>query len=670
MCGICGAVSLKGDLDLPVQAPARMIGALRHRGSEAFGAWRDERVFLGHARLCIVDLATGDQPLGDADGSLWISFNGEIFNHPELRRELQGLGHVFRTHSDTEVIVHAYSEWGDDCVERFNGQFAFVIRDRRRGRVLLARDRYGIRPLFWTLHDGVLLFASEVKALAAWPGSRVELDPSAVAEVLTYWANVPPATPFRDVNQLPPGCVAGIDLADPAAAADPVRPRRYWSPAFLDAAEDHRFVDRDERRAMAARVREALREASVIRLRADVPVGAYLSGGLDSTATAALVRESVGDRLKTFSVGFTDPAYDETRWQQAAAFSLGTDHATVTVDGQAIASRFAEVVWHAETPLLRTAPAPLHALSALVRAEGYKVVLTGEGADEVFCGYNIFRETKVRHFWSRDPESRSRPRLLTRLYPYLDQSPPGFLAGFYGPGIENPGDPFFSHGPRWRNTGWIRTFMAPETAAAADSGLSAARERLLAGLPADFERWGPVARAQYVEMTTFLAGYLLSSQGDRMLMGNTVEGRFPFLDHRLAEVAAAIPASAKLASLAEKSILKDSVADLIPRDILSRPKQPYRAPDSASFDSDAGRELTDGMLEAAEIERAGLFAVDRVAALKRKWEAGRLASARENMAFVAIISGQLLSRQFGPDLESRLAAAALSPDELVWRRTC
>ncbi len=666
MCGICGAISLAGPLDAPAGAAERMIGMLRHRGDETFGARRDDRVLLGHSRLCIVDIDGGGQPLGNEDGSVWITFNGEIFNHPELRAELQGLGHVFRTRSDTEVAVHAYEQWGEACVERFNGQFALAIRDEARGTVFLARDRYGIRPLFWARHGDLLLFASEVKSLAAWPGFRLEIDPAAAAEVMTHWVNIPPATPFSGVRQLPPGHAAVIDVAagdDPVA--EPVRPRRYWHPSFLDARDDHRFVDRGERARLAARMRESLREASVIRLRADVPVGAYLSGGLDSSLTAALVRDEVGDRLKTFSVGFADAAYDESHWQRLMADRLGTDHAAVKVDGADIGGSFADVVWHAETLLLRTAPAPLFALSRLVRDEGYKVVLTGEGADEVFCGYNIFREAKVRAFWSRDPASRRRPRLLTRLYPYLDQSPPEFLARFYGIGLDAPEDPLFSHDPRWRNTAPIRGFLRPEVVA--DLRPDDSVERLIASLPDDFRRWGPVARAQYLEMTTFMAGYLLSSQGDRMLMGNTVEGRFPFLDHELAAGAAAVPASAKLESLREKSLLKQAAADLLPAAVIERPKQPYRAPDSVSFSAGPGAELVAAMLDPDAVRAAGIFAPARVSALVRKWAAKGLESARDNMAFTAVLSGQILARRFGPEFAGRVEAAALGHDQIIWR---
>ncbi len=669
MCGICGVLALEGPLNLPDEAPQRMIGIMRHRGPDEFGAWRDASIFLGHARLSIIDLKSGQQPMAGPRGRHWISFNGEIFNYVELARELEGLGHVFRTSSDTEVILHAYLEWGQECVDRFNGQFALAIWDRHERRLFLARDRFGIRPLFLAPHGHQLLFASEIKALAAYPGFQPVLDPGGVAEVCQYWVNIPPATPFQGVYQLPPGHTATVD-SESAACGDQGWPgclklRRYWTPSFLPVAEDERFVSRRETEDMARQVHEKLVDAAVIRLRADVPVGAYLSGGLDSSATAALIHHHTDHRLKTFSVGFASADHDESWWQHAMARHIGTEHVTIQVDGQDIAGRFRQVVRHTETPVLRTAPAPLHALSALARSEDFKVVLTGEGADEVFVGYNIFREAKVRRFWSRQPQSTLRPRLLTRLYPYLAQSPPSFLQRFYGQGLTDTGDPLYSHRPRWRNTVAVAGFLTGQQQAA--RAMQDAEERLLRSLPDDFTRWGTVARAQYLEMTTFMAGYLLSSQGDRMLMGNSVEGRFPFLDHQLAEFAGTLPVSAKLRSLREKALLKLSVAEMLPENILSRPKQPYRAPDSDSFQTPAGQELVEEFLGEGSGQGEGLWNQEKVGALVRKWQAGRLSSARDNMCFMGVLSGRILEKEFGPGLEDWVQESQLDADELVWR---
>ncbi len=670
MCGICGVMALDGPLDLPEQTPERMIGIMRHRGPDEFGAWRDRSIFLGHARLSIIDLKSGGQPMTCGSSRYWITFNGEIYNYPELTAELQDLGHTFTTHSDTEVILHSFEQWGPKCVDHFNGQFALAIFDRNSRRLFLARDRFGIRPLYVAVHDGKFLFASEVKSLRAFPGFTPQLNPGALADVFHYWSSIGAATVFDGVAQIPPGHVAFVGddsfgQVGPAPLPSCLRVKRYWHPTFLPAAEDNRFVSRDERKKTAAQLREKLVEAATIRLRADVPVGAYLSGGLDSSATTAIIHKYTDHRLKTFSVGFDDPAFDESVWQRAMAKHIGTDHEVITSGPDDIASRFQDVVWHAESPLLRTAPAPLHALSGLVRKDQFKVVLTGEGADEVFVGYNIFREAKVRKFWSRDKSSRSRSALLSRLYPYLAQSPPEFSRKFYGAGLDNPDDPFFSHRPRWSNTAALSSFLADSAAAGHPAG--PAEERLEVSLPKDFAGWGTLARAQYVEMSTFLSGYLLCSQGDRMLMGHSVEGRFPFLDHNLADFAGTIPASIKLMSLVEKAILKESVADLLPGNILQRPKQPYRAPDSASFLGEVGQKLVKQHLEVNDLGGWEIWQPQRLAALLRKWRAGKLNSARDNMAFVAVLSGRMLQYEFGPGFETRVKTTILSPEQIIWR---
>jgi len=669
MCGICGVLSLEGPLVLPPKTPERMIGVIRHRGPDEFGAWRDDDIFLGHARLSIIDLATGQQPMATEQNRYWITFNGEIFNYIELKAELEDLGHSFKTNSDTEVILRAFIQWQDSCVEHFNGQFAFAIWDRQLRRLYLARDRFGIRPLFVAEHAGKLLFASEVKSLRAYPGFCPEISSGAVSEVFSYWVNIAPSTVFAGVSQLPPGCTAEYVAGRQNQNSDPLLPgslkvKRYWQPTFLTADQDHRFVSQRETTDLAKKLRDKLVDAAKIRLRADVPVGAYLSGGLDSSTTAALIHQYTDHRLKTFSVGFADKQYDETSWQLAMAKHIGTEHTTVQISGEDIADLFREVVWLAESPILRTAPAPLYALSGLAQREGFKVVLTGEGADEVFAGYNIFRETKVRKFWSRDPGSSGRAQLLTRLYPYLAQSPPEFLRRFYGQGLTNTEDVFYSHRPRWQNTSALVNFLGPEGLAAKDSG--AAEERLANSLPAEFATWGPIAQAQYLEMTTFMAGYLLNSQGDRMLMGHSVEGRFPFLDHNLAEFAGTLPASVKLKSLVEKSILKESVADLLPADILARPKQPYRSPDSASFMGNTGRQLVQEFFFDGELS-ADLLQQNRIMALARKWQSGKMSSVRDNMAFIGMLSTRILAHDFGPAAEERILRETLYPEDLVWR---
>ena len=324
-------------------------------------------------------------------------------------------------------------------------------------------------------------------------------------------------------------------------------------------------------------------DAARIRLRADVPVGAYLSGGLDSSVTAAIIRKYASNKLDTFSIAFEDLEFDESPFQQQMADMLDTNHQVVYCTSADVGRVFPDVVWHTETPILRTSPAPMFMLSKLVQDHNYKVVLTGEGADEILAGYNIFKETKVRRFWARNPDSQVRPLLLRRLYPYisgLSDSQGAYLTAFFGKGLSDTDSPYYSHAIRWSNTARIRRFLLRN-----QPGPQKGHDwdQASVPLPPYFETWSPLAQAQYLEMSVFLSQYLLSSQGDRMLMAHSVEGRFPFLDHRVVEFCNSLPPRMKLRGLTEKWLLKQFGRQLVPTDIWQRPKQPYRAPIHRSF---------------------------------------------------------------------------------------
>jgi asparagine synthase (glutamine-hydrolysing) len=639
MCGIAGSLALHAGAAPPAREDLEaMVGALRHRGPDEFGLYRDARVGLGHARLSVIDLATGQQPLSNEDGTVWIVFNGEIFNYLELRDELLARGHRFRTRSDTEVIVHAWEEWGPASFERFNGQFAIALWDAARETLVLARDRLGVRPIYLCEHAGRIWFASEVRAIFAGdPSIPRALDPVGLAETFTFWTVVPPQSVFAGVTELEPGHVRIF-------SRDRSEDRAFWAPAYprSRAEEAPRSAE-----AAVERVRAALEEAVRLRmLRADVPVGSYLSGGLDSSLIAALGRKVKGDRFLTFSIRFEDAEYDETPYQRAVAAAIESDHREILVRRQDIARAFPDVVAHAERPLLRTAPAPLYLLSRLVRESGIKVVLTGEGADEMFGGYDIFREGKVRRFWARRPTSRLRPRLLERLYPYLARSPVAQRAlaqEFFGRGLEHWRAPGFAHRPRWDSAAALQRLFAPEVRRAAQATDVVAR--LLASVPPEFGAWSPLAQDQYLETRTLLSGYLLSSQGDRMLMAHSVEGRFPFLDTDVVEVASALPPALKLRVLDEKHVLKRAARGLVPEEVVRRPKQPYRAPDALAFVGGDAPEWLGDVLGPAACAAAGVFDPRAIERLWRKCQAasgtGQLSNA-DNMALVGAISTHLL----------------------------
>ena len=641
MCGIAGSFALRAGLPPPSLDDVRaMVGAMRYRGPDEFGLFRDARVALGHARLSIIDLATGQQPLSNEDGTVWLVFNGEIFNYVELREELLALGHRFRTRSDTEVIVHAWEAWGEEAFARFNGQFAVALWDAPRETLVLARDRLGVRPVYMAEHEGRLWFASEVKALfAGAPTLPRALDPVGLSETFTFWTVVPPQSVFQGVTELEPGHARVIS---PRGTRD----RAFWTPRYPEARDDGFQGSIEE---AAARVRAALEQAVRLRmLRADVPVGSYLSGGLDSSFVAALGREVKGEKFCTFSLRFEDAEYDETPFQRAAAARIGSDHREIVVSRRDIAEAFPAVVAHAERPLLRTAPAPLFLLSKLVRDSGIKVVLTGEGADEMFGGYDLFREGRVRRFWGRRPGSTCRPRLLERLYPYLARSPvaqQGMAREFFGRGRERWAEPGFAHQIRWQSAAALQRLFAPDVRGAAQRVDVVAR--LLESLPGAFRRWSFLAQDQYLEVRTLLSGYLLSSQGDRMLMGHSVEGRFPFLDADVVELANALSASAKLRGLDEKHVLKRAARGVVPDEILARPKQPYRAPDALSFVPHSPPWVED-VLSPRSIAAAGVFdgkGVERLWAKCRATGGGEQFSNADNMALVGVLSTGLLHEQ-------------------------
>ena len=630
MCGLAGIARRDGPAPRR-EALLRMAGALHHRGPDGHGLFCGRRVGLAHTRLSIIDLHRGAQPMTNEDGSLVVVYNGEIYNYVELQDELESRGHRFRTRCDTEVLVHGYEEWGEDLVHELNGQFAFALYDRRDESLFLARDRFGIRPLFYAHRDGDLVFGSEVKALLASGEVEAGVDHRGLDEVFTFWGARAPRTPFRGVSQLEPGSCARWKNGE-------LRTRRYYS---LDFRESER-----ESVEALGHLDELMRSSVRFRTRADVPVGGYLSGGLDSSITCALAAEDSPHDLRTFSVTFDDRELDESEYQIALAEDLGSSHAVTHIDRDAIADVFPGVVRHAETPLVRTAPAPLYLLSRLTRDEDIKVVLTGEGADELFYGYDLFKETAVRKFCLRQPDSEWRPRLFDRLYPYLEGTRGTFWRRFFlDAGTTD--DPLFSHMPRFQLTSRIKEFYSDETEdrLADFDAMAEFREEL----PKEFGSWSHLQRAAYLEMKTLLPSYLLSSQGDRMAMAHSVEGRFPFLDHRLYEYAASLPDSSKLRVLSEKDILRRWAKDVVPERLAERPKQPYRAPDVPAFFGETEPDYVKELLSESALERTGIFDSGIVQGLLRRCRAGRATGFRENQALVAVLSTQIWHRSFVQD---------------------
>lgn len=642
MCGIVGSLNIKNQINYGKEHLYAMLGAIRHRGPDEFGTYiyqnDTSRIALGSARLSIIDLKSGQQPISNETKTIWIVFNGEIYNHIELREHVISQGHHVSTLTDTEIIIHLYEEYGYDCLNYLNGQFVFAIWDEKKQLLFIARDRLGIRPLHYTIQHGVLLFASEIKALLTNNRISTSIDLITLDQIFSYWSPLSPRTIFQNIKTLPPGSYLT------ARAGEEVSISQYWHLDF--SPSDHR-----NKEEIKTQFRDLLIDATKIRLRADVDVGAYLSGGIDSSTIAAITQQYTNNRLETFSIGFTDENYDESSYQQHMTNHLGTNHHKMLCTYEDIGKIFPNVIWHTEIPIMRTSPAPMYLLSKHVHNHKFKVVLTGEGADEILAGYNIFKEAKIRRFWARQPDSELRPILLSRLYQFIggfSQSNPEYLKKIFGWKLLNTNEPLYSHIIRWRSTSRckrvfssdVKNFLADHTHSPEE----------IIPIPNNFFQWSHLSQAQYLENKIFLTEYLLSSQGDRMALAHSIEGRYPFLDHRVVEFCNHLPDKYKLFGLNEKYLLKITFRDLLPKEIYSRNKRPYRAPIHKSFFSTKHQPgWVSEIISHENLTKVGLFEPQVITNLVRKINDYGYLNEIDDMMLSGILSTLLLYQQFYDD---------------------
>jgi asparagine synthase (glutamine-hydrolysing) len=627
MCGVAGIVRPHASEMVDEQALLRMVGAIRHRGPDGFGLALGAGAGLVAARLAIFDLVRGWQPYETAPSGNILVYNGEVYNHPELRADLNAKGEAFATTCDTEVVLRLLEREGVASLDRLNGQFAFAWWQAARRRLTLVRDRFGVRPLHYALlDDGSLVFGSEAKALFASGEVRAAPDFAGIDEVFTLWGPRAPRTTFRGVSQVPPG---GVVVWERGRV---IEERRWWSPEY------HLGEERDED------LDELLRDSVRLRLRADVPVGTYLSGGLDSSLITALAQAETDHELRTFSIAFKDPRYDERSHQLEVARAIGTRHHVVEAGPGEIADAFPEVIRHVEMPLVRTAPVPLFLLAREVRAQQITVVASGEGADELFWGYELFKEVVLRELSKREPEHAA--ELLEQLYAYL-----GPAAARRGPAWRRflletgrDDDQLGSHLTRAKATAAVKAFYRPEITV--ETGRNTSLDRLRAELPPAFERWSRLERAAWLELATLLEPYLLSAQGDRVAMAHGVEGRFPFLDHRVFAYSTRLPEKKKLHGMREKVALREVAAKVLPPQIAERGKQPYRAPEIAPFFAPDAPQWVEEALSASALRETGIWDKQHVAGLLRRCRTGRATGMRESMALVGILSTQLWHQEF------------------------
>lgn len=641
MCGIAGryqffSSSSESQKESDIK---KMLSVIRHRGPDETGIYLDEDLALGSVRLSIIDISSGQQPMCDESAEYWIVYNGEIFNYQELRKELEKKGVRLKTNCDTEVVVQMYAIYGAECLKHFNGQFAFAIWNAKKKELFLARDRVGIRPLFYWKDSHSFAFCSEIKGLFALNEIERSISAKNISQIFTFWTTISPNTPFENIYELPPG---HFMIIKPSGT----KIQKYWSLDF-PIGKNHYKGTLDQ---AVEEFRDLLKDAVKIRLRADVQVAAYLSGGLDSSVITSLIKEINPGVLNTFSIGFKDKAFDESAYQMEAAKYFNTNHTAFECTSEEIAEQFLNTIWHTEFPILRTAPTPMFLLSKKVRERNIKVVMTGEGSDEILAGYNIFKEAKIRRFWAKQPSSSIRPKLLSKLYPYLPMLKDGGNLGakmFFGYKLNETSDPLYSHLLRWHNTSRIKSFFSDEISEQL-KGYNPLEE-ISAKLPDNFSFWTDLAQSQFLESTIFMSGYLLSSQGDRMAMGNSVEGRYPFLDYRVIEFCSSLPDNFKLNCLNEKFLLKKMSTGKIPESITKRSKQPYRAPIAQTFFNANTPSFITDILSDNSIKSLNLFNPQKVNSLITKLKLQKNVTEVDQMAITGILSTQMLQKMFAAD---------------------
>lgn len=634
MCGITGFLGYYREREEQKETLKRMVSALAHRGPDGWGLYTAPKVALGHARLSIQDLGHGHQPM--TTSRYVISYNGEIFNFIELRADLEKRGVQFETSCDTEIVLKAFELDGPASFSTFNGQFAILLWDKKEKVLTIARDRYGIRPLYVLDYRGIYYFSSELKCFDQIPGYHRSFNLKNLYEHGLFWNTLGDRTVYDRIISLPAGDYAEYRIGQ--------EPRRY---SYYQLGQNYTEPSLNYDQAKEEMV-ELLSDSVRLRLRSDVPVGNYLSGGIDSSVIAHLTKIHNKDRFKTFGISFTDKGYDESVYQQEMVERLKSEHIDLKIDYTMINRYLNEAAYHFERPVFRTAPVPLYLLSRKVKEENIKVVLTGEAADEILCGYDVFKEVRMLQMWRENRDNANVEELLGQLYPHLshykDKTQMGFMKMYYEDFLEDFDNDLMGLNIRMNNNRILGNYLNK------DYALSYEKEELLASLsktlPADFNHWSLLQREQYLEMKTLLPGYLLSSQGDRMSMGHSVEGRYPFLDHRLVEKAFAYPDNYKLNGFSQKHILRDAFRGIVPPSIIDRPKQPYQAPDLKSFFTN-GR-LTDEAapyLSEEAVDEAGIFDKKYVSRLINKFSRRmpKQIGYRDNMLITFILSTQMIN---------------------------
>jgi asparagine synthase (glutamine-hydrolysing) len=622
MCGIAGVYEYARRRPVAPDRAQAMLAAMAHRGPDDEGMHVDDGIAIGNRRLSIIDVAGGHQPIGNEDGSVVVVFNGEIYNYRELRHMLQRRGHVLRTGGDTEVIAHLYEDLGEECLHELRGMFAIAIWDRRERRLLIARDRLGIKPMYYSARDGRLLFGSEIKALLPYEDAPVRPALDALGAFLLLKYVPAPATLFDGVSALPPGHVLSCDERG-------IRTRRWWDLSFQPAVEPL------DERAATERLRELLDDAVSSHLVSDVPFGAFLSGGVDSSTVVALMSRILNRPVKTFAVGFEGRGEEmsELPYARMVADRYDTDHHEVLVGADDFINLAERVVWHLDQPIADNACLANHMVAALAR-DHVKVVLTGEGGDELFAGYARYAGERLAPFTTRLPSIVHAAMRAASIRP---------------PGLSRPRIALYALSQRDEQRRFATWFplMHPEALAELAAGpLSAALplvapELLFAGELRRIDATDSINRMLYVDTKLWLPDDLLA-RGDKMSMAASLEARVPLLDHHLVEFAASLPSRLKVHGLTRKYLLKQVARELLPSEIIRQRKKGFPVPISEWFRAEA-RDFCHDLLSEDVVRRRGLFEPDVITRMLGDHASG---AADHGSAIWALVSVELWHQLF------------------------
>ncbi|MFL5733733.1 MAG: asparagine synthase (glutamine-hydrolyzing) [Chloroflexia bacterium] len=607
MCGICGLVTLRADREISEETLRKMCGSIRHRGPDDEGYLVEPGVGLGMRRLSIIDLSTGHQPIHNEDNTVWTVFNGEIYNYPALREELLALGHRFYTHSDTEVLVHAYEQYGESFVERLNGMFAFALWDKRKRLLMLARDRMGIKPLYYSYQDGVLAFGSELKVLMARPEQSRDIDLISLQQYLALEHIPPPRSIISGVQKLPAGC--SLTLTEGGTSV-----RRYYD-VDLSPGEGVRPRLAKCKEELIEHLREAVR----LELISDVPLGVFLSGGVDSSAVAAMMSELVPGQVKSFSIGFEDPSFDESHHAELVARHLGTDHKMMRLEPRTLLELVPHLPYILDEPMADSSIMPTYALCRFAR-QHVKVALGGDGADELLAGYSTLQAHRLTQYYLRVPKTMRRNLIepaVGRLPVSMDNLSFDFKAKRFVRDAARPAE--------IRHHMWLGNFRAEELSKLLRPDVQADLRGIDPLVPVRNYIGSSKAREElnrilYLDMKLYMESDILVKV-DRASMANSLEVRVPILNRVFVDYVNSLPLDMKLKNFTRKYIFREALKGKLPKETLAREKHGFGMPISKWLRTDL-KELAQDLFSQERIKRDGLFEYDYIHTLLNDHLAG------------------------------------------------